>query len=566
MKLRGVILALAGIGAPLALLVAILPITWGYGGYLTESGLNITPLTYVDPAGPAAKAGLRAGELVVAPRHAEVVMEDSGNVGTVAHIVVVGPKGERHVVSFAFVPFSGTLAVQEQVQKLLSALTALGAFIVAILVVLRARERRAGEFAALVLLLAGLSAFCKGAALVCDNAWLGTLFYWVAPPFFGGAIVWASLRFLAIYPPNATRLRTFFGKASIVALLWAALLCFAFTYDLWNGSGFAVIEVEGAPVALLLAAALIVAIVDGMVSARAAHATPMRWLGSMWLIATVLSMLANLPYLRGHNGDLLDALIVFFLAFGVAYPVLRHRLIDLNILVSRATVFGIASAIIVGLFVVAEWVIGRIFEQSMGFSTARSGFAAQALTLVVVLVLGISARSIHGFVEDRMTKTFFRKRMRGLASIERVAREADAGTDARAIMDVAVNTVQHCLEPLGTALYVTGGSGYDRVSEAGSFTFPQSYGYNDEPALRLRRWQESFELDDESEERHHVLFVPMTLRGTVLGFLCCGPKPDRTAYLGDEIAAVSLLAHHVGIASALLERKQTMPAVALART
>lgn len=567
MKLRGIILVLAGLGAPLALLVTMLPITWGYGGYLETPGKSPgAVLSYVDPNGPAARAGLHQGETAIPASHAEAILEDSGNVGTVAHVVVVR-NGRPHTVSFAFVPFSGSLAVQEQVDKLLSALTALGAFVIAILVVLRAREKQAGELAALVLLLAGLRAFCQGAALVCGNAWVATLFYWIAPLFFGGAIVWASLRFLAVYPPNPTRLRTLLGKVSIVALLWAVLLPFAYGYDLWVGTApLLAIENATTPVGLLLAVALVSAIVDGIVSARSAHATPMRWLGSMWIVATALAAVSLLPQLVGHNGDLLSAVVVFFLAFGVAYPVLRHRLIDLNILVSRATVFGIASAIIVGTFVVAEWVIGRVFEQSMGFSAERQGFAAQALTLLVVLVLGISARSIHGFVEDRLTKTFFRKRMRGLAEVERVAREADAATDASAMVDVAVRTVQRALDPLGTALYLRGDCGYELASRAGEFEFPASFGFNDEPALRVRRWQEPFELDDESEERHHVLFVPMTLRGDVLGFLCCGPKPDRTAYLGDEIAALSLLAHHVGIASAMLERKQTIPAVALVPT
>jgi GAF domain-containing protein len=80
-------------------------------------------------------------------------------------------------------------------------------------------------------------------------------------------------------------------------------------------------------------------------------------------------------------------------------------------------------------------------------------------------------------------------------------------------------------------------------------------------ALRLRRWQEAFEIDDESDARHHMLFLPMTLRGDVIGFLCCGPKPDRTPYIEDEIAALSLLAHQVGIAAVWLERDRQPPAV-----
>ncbi len=558
------ILGLAGLGAPLALLVMMLPITWGYGGYLT--GENGT-LAFVDPTGPAARAGLYKGERSVQSRGVEAVLEDSGNVGTVAHLTVLDASGRRHIVSFAFVPFSGALAVQERLQKLLSALTALGAFIVTILVVLRARDKEAGERAATVLLLAGLSSFCLGAALVCGNAWLGTLFYWIAPLFLSAAIIWAALKFLAVYPPNPSRLRSLLGKGAVVVLAWGVAQSAGYAYDLWYGTFLGWAEGRaGSAIGILLLLALVVALIDAMIYARGAYATPMRWLGGMWLIATILLVASTLPQFAGHNGDLLNAVIVFCLAFGVAYPVLRHRLVDLNMLVSRATVFGIASAIIVGLFVVAEWIIGRIFEQSMGFSSQRQGFAAEALTLLVVLVLGVSARSIHGFVEDRMTKTFFRKRMRGLAEIERVAREADAATDAHAIVGVAVGTVQRCLEPLGAALYLREGNGYELADAAGSFAFPSRYGFNEEPALRLRRWQEPFELNDESEDHHHVLFVPMTLRGDVLGFLCCGPKPDRTAYLGDEIAALSLLAHHVGIASALLERRHVIPSVALAPT
>jgi hypothetical protein len=572
MTLRSIILAVAFLCAPLSLLVIAFPITWGYGGYLEGPvGNNVAVFYWVDPSGPAARAGIRVGDHALMPRGVEDIQQLSGNVGTVAHIPMLDKNGAVHVVNFAFVPFSGALAVQQQFNKLLSALTALGAFIVAILVVLRARDRRAGERAALVLLLAGAGAFCQSAALVCGNAWIGTLFYWESPAFFSGATIWAALRLLAIYPPTPSRLRTLLGHVGIIALLFGLFASGTRASGDWTGHNLFLFGVGWFALAeLLLIAMLAVAIIDGIVTSGNAYATPMRWLGGMWLIALafnavpLIATFANIP--TSHYLDFAGAGTVFFLAFGVAYPVLRHRLIDLNILVSRASVFGIASAIIVGAFVVAEWIIGRIFERSIGFSPQREGLAAEVLTLVVVLVLGISARSIHAFVEDRMTKTFFRKRMKGLAEIQRVAREADAATDPRAIMEIAVSTAQRCLEPLGTALYLRSGNRYDRVAAAGALAMPDAYAFNDEPALRLRRWQEPFELDDDSEDRHHILFVPMTLRGDILGFLCCGPKPDRTAYLPDEVAALSLLAHHVGIASALLARAPMIPAIALAPT
>lgn len=238
----------------------------------------------------------------------------------------------------------------------------------------------------------------------------------------------------------------------------------------------------------------------------------------------------------------------------MAYPVLRHRLVDLNILVSRATVFTVVSMIIVGVFVAAEWGITKVFEHSFGLSHDKSGLAAQVLTLVIVLVLGMSARSIHRFVEERLKRALFRKRLQGLTAIERVAREADAATDASDVMEIGVQTVRHALNPLGVAFYLHRGDRYERCAQLEAVDFPQIYRFNDAAPLRLRRWQDAFEVDDDSDERLHMLFVPMTVRGDLVGFLCCGTKPDRTAYLEDEIKALSLLAHHTAIATALLSR------------
>lgn len=48
--------------------------------------------------------------------------------------------------------------------------------------------------------------------------------------------------------------------------------------------------------------------------------------------------------------------------------------------------------------------------------------AAQIATLAAVLLLGISARSVHAFVEERLSRVFFRKRLDAVREIERVQR------------------------------------------------------------------------------------------------------------------------------------------------
>ncbi len=562
MSLRNVALVCAALGIPLALLVLVLPITWGYGGYNFTPGLKYARVYFSDPSGPAYRAGLRVGQRVLSNKGEAFVLEDSGPVGTTVREHVVEPDGKIRIVSITFVPFSGALAVQQQVNKVVSALTALGAFMVAILVLLRARNQRVGTRAAWILFFSGASALSLSGALVCGNAWCAEILKQFLPLPLAAAAFWSMLLLLAIYPPHRTKFReamAWFGPAQFVLALVGV---YGQAQFVRTGLAAAAIFTKSGgaadAVSLIFALALAAAIFDAFASSRHEDAAPVRWLGGMWLVACAFGAAPGIEGLMGgtslrtHYGDFVNAAQVLFVAFGVAYPVLRHRLVDLNLLVSRATVFTVVSMIIVGVFVAAEWGVAKVFEQSFGISHDRSGLAAQLLTLVIVLILGMSARSIHRFVEERLTRAFFRKRLHGLADIERVAREADAATDAADLMELGVQTVQRAVGALGVGYYLHRNERYDLCARAESRAFPNSYRFNDGVPLRLRRWQEAFEVDDESDEHLHMLFVPMTVRGDLVGFLCCGPKPDRTAYLQDEINALSLLAHHTAIATALL--------------
>ncbi len=134
-------------------------------------------------------------------------------------------------------------------------------------------------------------------------------------------------------------------------------------------------------------------------------------------------MLAGGTALQTYYGDFVNAAGVLFFAFGVAYPVLRHRLVDLNILVSRATVFTLVSLIIVAIFIAAEWGIAKVFEQSFGLYHDGGGLAAQLITLVIVL------------------------------------------------MQLGVHTVTRSLAPLGVAYYLHRGDRYDRCADADAEKF-----------------------------------------------------------------------------------------------
>ena len=570
MKLRGPVLVVAAIGIPVALLLLVLPMTWGYGGYRwnptgATGTLDNGVVSYVDPSGPAARAGLREGDHITTMEDAAAsINEIAGPVGTVVRYTILRD-GRSKPITISFVPYSGTLGAQQQLSKILSALTAACAFVTIILILLRGRDRDLAARASFVLLFAGLGALSQGLALVSYYGAAAALFYRWLPPLFLSFTLYAALSLLVVFPREGVAFRKLLLRLGIAGVFLAVAYVaddIAFSLRMTNGSNPWWLL---APFLPLVA----VSIVHAMARARDAQAVPMRWLGTMWLIGLAVKSvpfvlrLAHMPIGVSHYFDVVDSLLVFFLAFGVAYPILRHRMIDLNILVSRATVFTVVSLIIVCIFVAVEWAVGKIFEQSFGFSNERGGLAAQIVTLTVVLLLGLSARSIHAFVEERLTKVFFRSRLAAIAEVELVAKESDASTDADAVIRLAVDTVQRCFQPLGVALYLREGEGYECTRHAGAMAFARAYGYNDAVPLRLRRWLEPFDYAA-APDAQRVLFLPMSLRGDVLGFIACGPKPDHTAYLPDEVAALVRLAHHTGIAFACLSRAIPVPVLTLA--
>lgn len=565
MTKRAVVLGLAGLGIPLAVLVLVLPVTWGYGGYLFGSSPKqpAPHITFIDPNGPAYRAGLREGDPVIVPRGMEAIRDDAGPVGTIARVYVIGD-GRVREVSFAFVPYAGRLGIQQRVNKIVNGLAALAAFALAIVVVLRARDRRIGVRAARVLILLGTTALVLGAALVCNNAIAGELFYNLLPGPIGSAALWAGVSLLASFPPPVSALRRWLPAVAAVVFANSVYVSAARIPLLLTGIWPAwplLLSSKTAPlfvidlVRLVQGLPLPIACVNAMATTDDEHAAATRWLCSLWLAGWIVGSLpdafaaAGNPILYTHYGDVIGAVAIAFFTAGIAYPILRHRLVDLNILISRATVFTTVSLIIVALFTTVEWGASKVLEQSLGVTIERASVASQALTLVLVIALGLSARSIHRFVEGTLTRTFFRKRLQGLAQIEACAEEVDVASDVRAIVDVAATTVGCSLDVRGCAIYLHDGAAYVRAAAIGDADLPERYGFNDVPPLKLRRWRSHIELHDGMPD---TLFLPMLVRGDLLGFVACGAKLDRTAFLDDEIAALAKLAHHVGLAQATL--------------
>jgi len=547
----------------MALLFA--PVTWGYGGLTVRFNAgptaNYTRATIrnIDAGGVAARAGLRVGTQFVIP-YEDRVTWNSGRAGDSVTLLVL--RGARwQPVRLTWGPFTPLLATVEQWRKTGYAITALLAFVLALLVGIRARESRLGSIATFVLLALGWRAIAGATTLAASTTALSEGAQY-AVWFTDGIILSAMLFLLGTFPPNPGIVRRVLQYAAIPAgafswlaptiLYLAFYLPFAFAQQFRTQAGNNGIAL-GNLVQLLLVAACIDALARAPITYRAAT----RWLAGAWLIAALLTAAYGVAYdlaietFGFHSLDPLPFVANLLFAFGISYPILRHRLTDLNIFVTRATIYAVVLLVIVALFVLAEWLIGRLFER-----------APQFVALIIVLVLGISVRWIHAFVESRLTAIVFHKRIAGLNDMRRVAREADIATDSHALLQVACATMHRALDISAVAFYLREGNEYVSLRAAGDVPWPDAFDMNSALLLRLRRWNEPFETLDAGDE-HQTLVLPMSARGALVGFVCCGPKADRTAYLPEEIEALAYLATEVGVACAWLSERSAVQQPAL---
>ena len=146
--------------------------------------------------------------------------------------------------------------------------------------------------------------------------------------------------------------------------------------------------------------------------------------------------------------------MLFTAPLALTYAALSRRLIDVGFFLNRAAVFAILSAIVIGAFILvesfaSEWLVG-------------TGHTASTLIgMGLALVLGLSLRFIHKYVDRFVDHVLFRKRHEDEAALRRFAHESSFITDRAALLERAVREVrEHANAAEATILVRDGGAAY----------------------------------------------------------------------------------------------------------
>ena len=484
-------------------------------------------VTSVDRNSQAERAGIRRGDTIeygdTAYERAEVLYATPGSRVTV---VVNG----HPVTMIAHNPTSVGLPLATIVIRL--------AFLfVAALLAWRRPEDSAAR--ALVVFL-----WCFGLAIAMSNGVLATPLLSLVVLQFGSAILFlagtgAAAVFAARFPTGVAlptprflaRLCVFLVVLSAIALVateWlprtsatVSILYFALRL-LFTG------------IALLVIATLIVAYVQGEPAERPRR----RWLFlilGLGLLAPLIDVIVQLVFGLQRWVDALSQIPLGFLPIGLAYIILRHRVIDVGFVLNRAVVYGVVSVIVVGIFVIVETLMGKYVE-------SHSHIGSVAVQLAVALVLGFSVRAIHTRVDRFVDTVFFRERHEAESAMRDFAFDAPYITEASVLLRRCVEIVRKHAHASNAAVWLRNETLYEQAEG----TFKQSSVDENDPAIVAMRARRGVaELQSLHSSLPGTLAFPMIVRGQLVGMLLCGPKNEEETYAPDERETLGTVAASV---------------------
>lgn len=293
----------------------------------------------------------------------------------------------------------------------------------------------------------------------------------------------------------------------------------------------------------------LIACIDAYRHADAAARTRLRWLATNFGVG--YSGLLVLPLLTLALGSKFTVVVqaaceatLFPFAIGLTYGVLRRRVVDVAVVLNRAIVFSIVSAIVVALFVSVEVLVGTFLVNA----SRATSFVVQ---IVVAVVIGLSLRPLHDRVDRVIDRAFFAKRYEAERALRRLANEVHFIRDPARLIERVLADISAHADVDSVAVYY-------RDDPRADFALLGALGdavavadADDDALVRLVVEEQPLDLHRIRTALPGELAVPLAIRKVLVGVLVLGHKRSGEAFASDEIETYRFLGAHLATAVAL---------------
>jgi hypothetical protein len=523
----------------------------GVYGFLTDK--NSLAVISVAPGSPAAAAGIAAGDrlnyaaLSLRARKFALLEENVPAYAPVTLEVARGNSSRPVTLRASYVLAAAPIL------RLTSALAGLAMGIVGVLLVLSRPSRMTWGFALIAppLLIPITVVFWS------QQAYGITAYAWdVGISLFYAAQVIGAMVFAARFPDDRPRgiARTIDRLALPVGCVLAAVYVYiVLALRLSNAppAGWIAVAYYGL---IVPAIAALVALISTFATTPGDVRSRLTPLMAAFVFLIVTGVLHQFDIALTTNADVLTALSIAFyaspavVAAAVAYGVVRHRVMDVNFIISRTLVYTILTAGAAALFTTIEYVFGKLLS---------SRGVAVVLEIGAAIGLGLSLDAFHKRLDSFIDQVLFRRRHLAERRLADAARALPHATTAETVSAALVNEACDALDLASAAVFRRAGDTYRRVCSRGwEDGETAQLEPDDRLVLRLRTDLEPLDPDEvawrradiPADERAAIYAIPLVTERRLDAIVLYGGHTGGEALDPDERRSLRKLAQAAGAA------------------
>lgn len=238
----------------------------------------------------------------------------------------------------------------------------------------------------------------------------------------------------------------------------------------------------------------------------------------------------------------------FFVAATVAYGVIRHRVIDVDFIISRTLAYTILTIFVVALFALIEYVVGKLLE---------AGQLAQILEIAAAVAVGVSMNYLHNWLDRTLDVVIFRRRHLAELRLDRAARTLPHAASTTFVAEMMVDEPSDALDLASAAFFHRNGARFVRLASRGwNDANAKSLDEDDQLIARLRAELHAVSLADVRWPRtdlpigiHQPLYaIPVTIAHRLEGIALYGGHVRGEALDPDERKSLRELAGGAALA------------------
>ncbi len=230
------------------------------------------------------------------------------------------------------------------------------------------------------------------------------------------------------------------------------------------------------------------------------------------------------------------ALAMIALPAGIAYAILRHRLLDVSFAVDQAVAYAIATFVLLVVFTGMDWFAK---ERLQGPADQRS-----FVNLIAAGTVLFALRLVHQRVNEAVRATVFRQRTARLAALRDLSGDVRFFHDPGQLERELVNRLDAILDGCGCAQYERAGTRLVRT--AGTQGTTETIDMNDIAIRRIQKTGSCLRVGEVSSNLRAAYVFPIIARGVLNGVVLLGTGDSLRYYAPDEIEAIQQVVRSAG--------------------